>query len=281
MRRKHGFCDLILAPGEQLGRCLTLIICRKGGDYCSISFSIVGGQAADTGNLEYSARQRLFCQAVCFYDLYPELDGHIFRGQLGRFIGLYHAIHRHERARVPFRVVLFFYRVLALWQRIGNSDSLLVGRHAADLHAALDNIEHHAGDRLSVQLIRLGDLDFALGRLVLHVHGIGFLMLGNLHFGGEVRIHIMLRNGGFLDPVPAIVQPAAFRHAVLIRCEGKRLANIRAIRGRRNAEASDCKYHSSQGFLGQRVFFGDLDFALDWRILRRQFRGLFGNNFCR
>ena len=105
-------------------------------------------------------------------------DRGIVSSQLGGFIRFYFGIQRYKIGNIAFRVRSFLHRVLSLGQRIGNSDAPIIGGHAAYLCLALVNIKDNSGDRLTVQLVRLCDLDFAFGGFILSRELIHPVILG-------------------------------------------------------------------------------------------------------
>ena len=199
MLRHRGFCYFILTPGQQIGNGLALLIRGARSDYFSIASPIVGGKAGNAGDGEHSARQRHFCQAVRFHDFDMKANRGIVSGQLGGFIRFNFGIQRYQIGHIAFRVAFLLHRVLSLGQRIGNSDTLIIRGHAADLGFALVNVEYHTGNGLTVQPIRFGDLNFAFGWLILRRDLIHLVILGACDIHRKGILHIMGRIVRFLD----------------------------------------------------------------------------------
>ena len=169
---------------------------------------------------------------------------------------------------------MFADEIASLAQRLGYGDAVFIGRHAADPCAAVGvvfiDVEGHARNGISVFSIRLGQTQPSFCRLIRRGDFIGFSVLETVDFRSERRIDIVRRDGGFLDAVSAIVEPAGFRSPLLVGGEQDGFANARAVGRRRRRQARDDELHACQRFMRQAVRLDDADFTLNHLVFGAQ-----------
>ena len=174
-------------------------------------------RSASDGKLRTS--QRIAGELILLDDPNLALNGLIGRLQNGCFVRGNHRFQLHQLGNIAFGVSMFLDGVLALGQCRRNRHAVGVGGHAASEvgAASVVDVKLHTGDGMTIQSIRLGQLDPALGRLVLYADLVGLkIVLGDGHLRGETGIHEVFGSLGFLNLVDAIGQQRRLGNAVLV-----------------------------------------------------------------
>ena len=164
---------------------------------------------------------------------------------------------------------MLFDRVATLGQRIGNSNTLSIGGHAADQLFALVNIKNDPFQQGAVFCVALDDMNKALVLFIGDGHCVGLFMLRDIHGSGKMGIYIMRGAFGLGDLVLAPIQPARLCDTVLVggQSGGKKSFCIITM-GERSRKLSDCELHALQSRAGIGVGLDDPDLALNDGINR-------------
>lgn len=136
---------------------------------------------------------------------------------------------------------------------------------------------------MAVQAVGLGQLQPALGRLVLYDHLISLeVVIRNVDVHRKTVVHKMFRDNGFFNLISAIGQHRRFSHTVSIRGYGSDQLSVsctfmcRNTRQSRNRELS-----TRQEIAGQLIFLHDADLALDGIVGHSKIGGFVGMHHSR
>ena len=288
--RRRNLDDLI-QPRPQLvgGRCCILTGCldgvddRRASEPDHVSLTVKDIRARQyterrPGQLAVAANGgcvglRVFV-FVALFDADARHNGLIGRGQVGGFIRFHGRVQRNFFKNIARCFAVFADEIASLAQRLGYGDAVFIGRHAADQRISISvifvDVEGHARNGISIFAIRLGQAQPAICRLVHRCDFVGLAALKAVDFRSERRIDIVRRDGGFLDAVSAIVEPAGFRSPLRVGGEQDGFANARAVGSRRRRQACDGKLHTRQRLMRQAVRLDDADFALNHLVFSAQ-----------
>ena len=221
---------------------------------------------------------------VALFDADARHDGLIGCGQVGGFIRFHGSVQRDFFKNIARRFAMLTDEITSFTQRLGCGNAVFIGRHAADQRIAVSvvfvDVESNAGNGISIFAIRLGQAQPALCRLVRRGDFVGLAALKAVDFRLERRIDIVRRDGGFLDAVSAIVEPAGFRSPLRVGGEQDGFANARAVGRRRRRQARDDELHARQRFMRQAVRLDDADFALNHLVFGAQTGGFIRIHGC-
>ena len=135
---------------------------------------------------------------------------------------------------------------------------------------------------MTIQSIRLGQLEPALGRLVLYADLVSLQVIlvdGNLR--GEAGVHKVFGSLGFLNLVDAIRQQRRLSNAVLVGGDhSHHFAIACAVVGRQTGNLCDGELRTSQHIASQLILLDNPDLTLNGLVLSGQVRCLFGTDFC-
>ena len=281
--RDNGFFNLVDAIGQQRGFSNTVFASGNHSYHFAIAYPVAGRQTRNAGDGELRSSQRIAGELILLDDPNLALNGLIGRFQLGCFVRRNHRFQLYQLSNIAFGIGMFLDGVLALGQRRRNRHAVGIGGHAAcKLSAASEvDVEPYTFDGMTIQSIRLGQLDPALGRLVLYADLVGLkIVLGDGHLRGETGIHEVFGSLGFFDPIDAVGQQWRLGNAVLVSGDhSHHFAIACAVVGRQTRNAGNGELCASQRIACELVLLDDPNLALNGLIGRIQ-NGCFvrGNN---
>ena len=177
------------------------------------------------------------------------------------------------------RFIFFLHQIPALAKRRRNSDAVLIRSHGAGKASAVIivvvHVESDPCDGMAVQAVGLGQLQPALGRLVLHDHLIGLqVVIRNGDFHRKTVVHKMFRDNSFFDLVSTVGQQGRFNDAVFAGGDHSNHFTIASTIVRRDAaEPGDGEFRTRQQIAGQLIFLHDANLALDRIVGHSQISG--------
>ena len=167
---------------------------------------------------------------------------------------------------------MLLHDILALPDGLRYGNAIFTRHHGAGqpftILIVVVQIELDARNGIPILSVRLGQSDPAFGWLVLTVNLIGFqVFLVDHDLGGEMIVHIMKRDAGFLYLIGSPGQQGRKGDTLSIRGDhGHHFAIVAALMGRQTRNAGDGKLRPSQRLLGQFIRLDDLNAPLNGLI---------------